>query len=271
MENSQKIELTKDVSSLAALNRFNQNYVLYLDAPFNQQAVKKDFLLLEQFNKAYQKRHSVNTHSVGDCLPLPDGQKVYFCHIHDHEGQTCDAGSFHLSNTGYMSYSGGLDAGISFDSILLTADKSALQVWFSHRGLLSGGCAIHANIESRVWITKQGADLSGIPQVKRLRRKLLKAQSETITKTDGNGRPYAEHLPEVVIKKQNLSKGLFHAVQQATGLPFEEDYYYVPVYWCQPIALQQIETLKHFPEFHFRVDFDSITYSPIWVLEVKTQ
>lgn len=270
MENSQTMRLTNDIASLASLNKHNQNYVKYAGSTFDERAVSKDFQLLLEFSKAYRKSHHRNRPNIGDCLRLPDGQIVYFCHIYDDRAQTCECGSFHLSNSGYINYSGGLDSGISFNNIELTNDKWVLPVWISHRGILCGGCAIHAHIECRVWQTKEGADLSGIPQVKRLRKKKLKEQSETITNIDGNGNHHMEHLPEIIIRKTNLSAELFQIVQKATGLDFEDDYYYVPVYWCQPLTLKQIEKLKQFLQFNFREDRDIINYAKILVFEIKS-
>ncbi|MET4545677.1 hypothetical protein ABIE26_002995 [Pedobacter africanus] len=270
MENSQKKELTSSASTLAELNKYNDNYLIYTGA-FDERSVAKDFELLVEFSKAYTKSHSLHRPSVGDSLQLPDGQTVYFCHIHDSFAQTCENGSFHLSNSGYISYSGGLDSGISLHDVVLTSSKSVLTIWFSHRGVLRAHCAIHANIESRVWKTKEGADLSGIPQIKRRRKRLLKEQAETIVKSDGYGRPYSEHLPEVVIIKENLPENLFQTIQQVTKLSFEDDYHYVPVYWCQPMTIDQLNKLKGFPQFTIREERDIWLYSPILVFEIKPE
>lgn len=262
------MELTNDVQSLAELNKFNQNYRLYYGAPLNTKAITADFELLKAYSNAYQNNFVRNTPILGDALRLPDGQTVYFCHIYDNKAQTCEGGSFHLGE-GYLSYSGGLDSGISFSGIELTAEKFVLPVWFCHRGYLTGGCGIYARIECRIWKTKECADLTGIPQVRRLKRQKLKEQSETVTKVDGNGRTYKEHLPEIMIRKNNLPDELLKDVEQATGLKFEDSNHYVPVYWCQPMKLEQIEMLRKFTQFSITEERDFNTYSPLLILTTK--
>lgn len=248
MENLQNKNLTRDILDLKKLNQYNQNYVLYYGGPVNDELIEKDFLLLESYTVAYQNTYSIERPIVGDCLRLPDGQYVYFCHIHTESAQTCGGGSFHLSRSGFISYSGGLDSGIQISDIELTVEKHVLPIWFSHRGHLRAGCAVNARIECRVWKTKSGADTSGIPQIERLRKQKLREKSETITKIDGNGREYKEHLPAIVIKKTGLSQELSNKIAETTGLIFEDSYFFVPVYWCQPMKLEQIEKLKKFDQ-----------------------
>lgn len=243
--------LTNSTDKLAELNKFNKNYFAYAGTSgiFNLKAIAEDFELLKEYSCAYQKKFIFNEPIIGDCLQLPDGQIVYFCHIHTDSIQTCPGGSFHLSPSGFLSFSGGLDSGISISDIELSNEKSALPIWFCHRGFLTAGSAIYARIECRVWKTKSGADLSGIPQVERLRKKILKEKSETITKIDGNGREYTEYLPTIIIKKTGVSEDLLKEIAYKTELTFEDDYFFVPVYWSQPMKLEQIERLKAFDQF----------------------
>ena len=266
METSGIKKITVDVAGLAMLNQLNQNYFGY---PANVQSEKiaKDFELLKEFTKAYHSRYG-NEPSLGDCLLLPDRQIVYFCHVHDDSVQTCGGGSFHLSPNGCISYSGGLDSGISIREIELTKEKQVLTVWFSHRGYLCAGCSIYANIECRVWRTKDQADLSGIPQVERLRKRKLKEQSETVRKIDGNGVEYFEHLPEIIIWRDNVSEETLKQIEQSTGLTFEVSYRYVSVYWCQPMTLKQVEDIRKFTQFHFTEERDFNTQEPILILQM---
>lgn len=248
MENLQNKNLTRDILDLKKLNQYNQNYVLCDGGQVNDELIEKDFLLLESYTIAYHSKYTIEKPIVGDCILLPDGQYVYFCHIHEESAQTCAGGSFHLSPSGFISYSGGLDSGIQISDIELTQEKYALPIWFSHRGYLCAGCAVNARIECRVWKTKTGADTSGIPQIERLRKQKLKEKSETIIKIDGNGKEYQEHLPEIVVKKMGLSEELLNKIAETTGLIFEDSYFFVPVYWCQPMRLEQIEKLKKFEQ-----------------------
>jgi hypothetical protein len=262
-------ELTNDVESLATLNKYNANYSSYFGGELNREAVSKDFSLLKGYTDAYQKRLSKSKPAVGDCLSLPDGQFVYFCCIHPTKAQTCKMGSFCLTTVGTLSYSGGLDSGISLSEIELTNDRFVLPVWFYHNGHLCAGCAIYAHIECRVWKTKEGADLSGIPQVEELRRRKLKKQSETITKIDGNGRQYQEHLPEIIIYKKGVSPTLLKEIEQVTGLAFTDTYHYYPAYWCQPMKLEQINKLKSLCQFEVREERDFLTHEPLLILQTN--
>ena len=258
--------LTNNVSDLTELNKFNPNYIPYSGASLDTEAIQLDFDLLREYTKRYESRYSLQP-SLGDSLRLPDGQIVYFCHIYNDSVQTCASGSFHLSESGFISYSGGLDPGISFNDIKLTNEKYTLPIWFCHKGYLTGGCAIYAHIECRVWKTKESADLSGIPQVELLRRQKLKEQSETITKVDGNGREYKEHLPEIIIHKKDLPEELLEEIEHITGLKFEESYYFVPVYRCQPMKLKQIALIKNFVQLDFTERRDS--YQPLLVGKIN--
>jgi len=263
-----KMTLTDTVEKLAAFNVHNRNYLSYFEAGVNMNAVAKDFELLLEFKKAYQCSYTEKPH-LGDSILLPDGQTVYFCSLYNEKGQTCSGGSFHLSNWGTISFSGGLDSGISYCDIFLTEKTSVLPIWFCHQGYLKGGCAIYANIECRVWETKPGAALNGIPQVKSLRRWKLKEQSEKVIKIDGNNQSYTEYLPEIIIMKENLPDGLIEEIKEFTGLAIEEDYYYYPAYWCQPMTLVQINRLRQFPQFKIREDRGLFTYNQILVFEAK--
>ena len=51
-------DLTNDISGLAELNKYNQNYFTYSCSELNMQEVTKDFALLQEYTKAYHRRHS---------------------------------------------------------------------------------------------------------------------------------------------------------------------------------------------------------------------
>ncbi|AIM37400.1 hypothetical protein KO02_12390 [Sphingobacterium sp. ML3W] len=240
--------LTNTVEKLAELNATNQNYIAFYNAPVNMQKVEKDFSLLLEYSNNYQKRHTENEPSLGDCLHLPDGQKVYFCHIWDDSVQTCGGGSYSLTKSGYLSFSGGLDSGIRIDEMELTEETDALNIWFAHAGWLQANCSIIANIEVRVWKPKQNADLSGIPQIEKLRKQKLKEQSEKVAKVNGNGIEYFEHLPSIFINEDAVSDQLIKKIESETGLIFEKTMYFNPCYWVQPMKQKQIDKLKKFKE-----------------------
>ena len=264
-------QLVENEFQLAEFNRYNPNYITYPFTKVDMRKVESDFKLLKELEKLHvENYHKSEIPIEGDCLFLPDGQTVYFCSIHGQSGQTCKSGSFSLYNSGYVSFScGGLDRGISFSDIYLTNERFVLPIWFFHKGYLCGGCAIYASIPCRVWRTKEGADLSGIPQVERLRKQKLKEQSETIVKLDSLGKHYQEHLPAVIIIKEGLTDDLIKSVKEKTGLCFEDSYRYVPVYWCQPIQVIQLEVLKSFEEFLVKEETDHYLEEPILVFSLN--
>lgn len=268
MQFHQRKELTDNIDRLAKYNSDNPNYISYPFTEIDMKKVTSDFELLRRYARAYDESHKSNSPSVGDCLLLPDQQVVYFCSINNDKIQTCEGGSFHLCSNGFISYSGELDSGICLSDMELTEERYVLPIWFSHRGILCGGCGIYASIGCRVWITKPNANLSGIPQVRRLRRQKLKEQSETIEKFDAMGNSYHEHLPEVIIKKENLPDGLIQSIMEITGLDFEDSYRYVPVYWCQPMQLRQLELLKSFLQFTISEERDFNTHDLVIILSI---
>ncbi len=175
MQFEERKQLVTDELQLAACNPYNPNYISWPNQKMDMQKVKDDLKLLKEFSKKFSSRvQALEIPAVGDCILLPDGQVVYFCSVYETKGQTCESGSFALSKNGFLSYSGGLDTGIFFSDIFLTDEKYVLPIWFAHKGYLCGDSAIYANMECRVWKTKDGADLSGIPQVARLRKQKLK-------------------------------------------------------------------------------------------------
>lgn len=251
---------TENINQLAELNKFNQNYNFttadYLTKGFDLEKEPKykikdlteDFNHLKECEKAYLTRGG-SLPIVGDALLLPTGETVYFCHIWDESAQTTGGGSYSLSKSGYLSYSGGLDSGVKLNDIYLTEDFTALRIWFCHKGYLTGGCAVYANIKTRVWKCKESADLSGVPQIERHYEKIEEERAETITRTNGNGQEYTLPLPKVVIyhiaeteaeelgkkfdlnfkkvgshfKAQLMKTSQFEAIQKLSG--FEITYY----------------------------------------------
>ncbi|WP_418360143.1 hypothetical protein [Sphingobacterium detergens] len=262
-------QVTTTVEQLAEINKYNNNYVAYYNAPLNMKKVERDFELLQEFSKAHKSRNSANQPRLGDCLLLPDGQKVYFCHVWDDHVQTCGGGSYHLSNGGGMDFSGGLDDGLKISEIELTNEFDALPIWFSHEGRLRAHCAIHANIEVRVWKPKQGADLSGVPQIERLRKQKLKEQSEKQMFVTGNGVEYFEYLPSVYINENAITTDQLKTIEKETGLTFEKAMYYNPCYWVQPMTLKQIEKLKSYDFMKVEEDRVFTTHESILVVRKK--
>lgn len=171
-------KLTNTAEKLAAFNQYNQNYHFKTPQPFvknsfnyseeskyTKMLVEKDLEILNRYQANFLEVATDEPRN-GDALILPTGETVYFCHTLENSVQTTPGGSYNLSKSGYLSYSGGLDSGINKNDIYLTDELTTLQIWFSHGGYLCAGSAIYAIIKTRVWKCKEGADLSGI-QTKR--------------------------------------------------------------------------------------------------------
>lgn len=78
--------------------------------------------------------------------------------------QTSNPGQFNLNKYGGTSYAGPLDTGVHTKDLIPTDETVVGEIWFFHEGYAGGGRGVHAKIEFRVYKTREGADLSGIPQ-----------------------------------------------------------------------------------------------------------
>ena len=54
------------------------------------------------------------------------------------------------------------------NDLILTNETKLSQIWIFHQGHSGGGRGVHYNIPFKVYKTKKEADLSGIPQIKKL-------------------------------------------------------------------------------------------------------
>lgn len=148
---------------------------------------------VEAFNKIQGAR-------VGDYLKLPYGIYTRFTHDWGDSLQTGGgSNSYYLSKSGFLSYSGGLDSGISRKDIRLTNETKKGFIWFFNNDDARAHNGINFEIDFRVFEPIEGADLSGIPQIKRYEKELYKLKAETITRINGNGQPYTLPIPELVI------------------------------------------------------------------------
>lgn len=248
MGNLATSKLTDTILKLAELNIYSSVYDFKaeyqqplnfdIQSDYKKALVQKDFEILQSRIKAHQK---IKTPKVGDFLLLPDGQHVIFSHIHeDGQAQTSTGGSMHLSSSGYLSFSGGLDSGLNLEDIEPTKQKKEGLIWFFSQNSSGASRSTQAFIPFRVWKTKEGANLDGIPQIKALKEKIYKEKSEVLTLINGNDQEYKIHLPSVCVISKISDAGLNH-IEKKTGLKF------VPGYWgsyeAQPLKNEQIVKL----------------------------
>jgi hypothetical protein len=171
---------TATPKDLADQNQFNQNYYFNfsnawdyerkqwnydLESETSKKLVEQDLEHLKECEDAFLKRVSQKPKN-GDALQMPCGNIVFFCHTWDDSAQTTPHGSFALSDSGYISYSGGLDNGMELKDIYLTDEFTYLPVWICHNKRLKAGCRVNATVKTRLWKCNEDADLSGV-QIKR--------------------------------------------------------------------------------------------------------
>lgn len=241
---------------------YKENLNFDIQREYKKEAVKNDFSILQNSILEMNKETDFR---LGDFVLLPDGQFVRFTHIWEDSIQTYTDGSFYLSKSGYLSYSGSLDSGIKKEDLILTNDKKLGQVWFFSQGEAGGNRGVYANIEFRVYKVKKGADLSGVPQVARLKKQKHIEKSETITRINGNGQPYTMHLPEIIILKPHKEykdkfiKGEFLTL---AGLKFKISHWGNAHF--QPMKITQINKLVKMysfkGEFHNNATSKNILY-----------
>jgi len=104
---------------------------------------------------------------VGDWLKLdpPDPRCPAYTRFTHDWGDSIQTGgqdgSFYLGN-GYLSYSGGLDPGISHGDLLLTDDVKEGSCWFFDGDMSGAGRGVGFRVPMRVFKPKPGAKLDGI-------------------------------------------------------------------------------------------------------------
>lgn len=220
---------------------------------------EKDLLIIKERSEAYSNREGLK---VGDLINLPDGQQVMVCHVWKDTVQTSGGGSMHISGSGNLSYSGGMDSGLKKTDLIESQDKGTVEAWIFHNGYSGAHRAVYFRLMVNVYTTKDGADLSGVPQVKKLAREKLAQQAETITRINGNGNPYTLPLPRVRIMNTNKEFPTTDTV--ISGLAFEASA------WgnleTQPMKVAEINKLLN--EHDFIATFhNGVHYTNTLVLE----
>lgn len=71
-------------------------------------------------------------------------------------------GSYYLTDSGYLSHSGGLDPGIKKVDVLPTNEARNGSVWFFDENISGPGRGVHFAIPCRVFVPRPGANLDGV-------------------------------------------------------------------------------------------------------------
>ncbi len=99
---------------------------------------------------------------VGDYLRVGD---TYQRFTHDW-GDRIQAGgggaSYYLQPSGYVSYSGALNPGVSVDDVVLTEETRDGDVWFFDKDWARADGGVHYAVPFRVYVLREGTDTSGL-------------------------------------------------------------------------------------------------------------
>jgi len=107
-------------------------------------------------NRLEEAFNSISGPRVGDFVRMLDGTLRRFTHDHENTIQVTPSGaggyeSFHLTKSGRVSYSGGLDTGISYKHLKETAEFREGIFWFFDSDLPGKDRGIEFSIECRVY------------------------------------------------------------------------------------------------------------------------
>lgn len=199
--------------------------------------MKTNESILKELAALYNKKEGAR---VGDFLCLPHGEFVRFSHDWGESLQTTGAShGFHLGSS-YISYSGGLDSGIKRASIKQTNELKAGFVWIWDQGISGADRGVNMQMSFRVFNILPGADLSGLPQIEAHAKQLIRDKADKMTLINGNGNPYTQPLPEILIQSETLNDGFIEHIKERTGLEFVKKAWN---YQAQPLKAIQIVKL----------------------------
>lgn len=248
------------------INRWSNSYANKLNQDFSYSNQKElnleeqsesvilqaleDISLIKEREKAFKARKGFK---VGEVIKLPYGLSTHITHVwEDGQIQTGNLGSCHLSTSGYLSRSGGLDSGLKASELIPTEKTEKHSIWIFHKGSSGADRGVYYPIEFNVYEVKEGADLSGtiIPQHE---KKILQEKSETITRINGNGNPYTLHMPMIYLDR-NIFKDIKNWHELENGIKRDlhglEFIYQGWNFKTQPMTKNEIDTFLRSGKYH---------------------
>lgn len=184
--------------------------------------------------------NQINGARVGDYLKLPYGLITRFTHAWDDTIQAGGyAGSAYYLGNGYISYSGGLNSGAKKCDIIPTEETKQGQVWFFDGDISGAHRGVDFVMDFRVFELREGADLTGFPEIKEYEKQQIRNRAETVTMINGNGQEYTQPLPEVYINSF-INDVALAGIEEETGLKFTKA---MSGYITQPMTHKQLCTL----------------------------
>lgn len=123
----------------------------------NSSLDRKDHEILVSSVVELHKREGIR---VGDFIRYADGAMRRVAHIWDDgagnalEIQPTDGGSFHLSPSGSVSFSGGLHRSIPAESLTDSGQHAHGAVWFFHHDIWGKDRGVNAGVTFRIYDTE---------------------------------------------------------------------------------------------------------------------
>lgn len=167
----------------------------------------------ESYNKVKGAR-------VGDFIKLPYGLFTRITHVWDDKLQT--GGSANNPNylgNGSQSYSGGLDSGVKPSDIRLTPEIKKGAIWFFSNDWAVAHNDVKFEIDQRVFELIEGADISGIQEIKDFEYKTAQEKLPKVEMYNGNNQLYSRPLPLITILS-NINPVALGNFETQTGLTF---------------------------------------------------
>lgn len=160
------MQITKNVHDLMILNFAAQAYGLPLQSvgngaliiaedrirDFQKEKIERDFQIIKERERLFNAQPGIR---IGDYIVRADGSGSRVTHIHKEAGIIQDGGgplSFHLCESGRISYSGGLNVGLPVDRVKPAPESRAGFIWIFSGGWRRAHWGIDAVINFRVFI-----------------------------------------------------------------------------------------------------------------------
>lgn len=200
---------------------------------------------VEEFNK-----RATDIPRVGDYIKLVDTKndlvyytRVTLVHIYHYAKEKTlvqtggRSNSFHLSDNGFISYSGGLDSGIKLKDITYNPEETKKgYIWFFSENRWEAHNSVNYEIDFRVYTVNDDADINGLQGYHNLVKKLENDKLPKIETVNGNGHKMSNAIPFLIIDTKELNNFVIERIVKCTDLLFKPCW---GGYGCQPQSYDQ--------------------------------
>lgn len=168
----------------------------------NYSSMKPNNEILAERIAAYEE---INGPRVGDFIKLPHELWTRITHIWPDGQLQTGWGSFYFGN-GYCSYSGGLNPGVRSKDILRTNSTKTGTIWFFKNDNHLAHNGANFEIPFRVYELRASANTKGLPEIATYKHAQALKKVASVTRINGNGKPYTLPLPEIHFDKEVTSE-----------------------------------------------------------------